>query len=208
MLFRDLRLSRHAKAGSRATRSSRSWPHAHCASIQRWSRRRCSPSFWRARRAPSAWADYLTHPQTLDYAWRVALGWEVVYRSPGAFPANRSPTMSMDRCGRCRSNWRLYAALLVAGIGRVVGATRLVARRLVRVDGAVHAAAGLVSAGAQRRRRARAGAAVRVRFAGDMFGATPFPSRGRCGNRGAARRMEPRRVATRGADCAAAPPVS
>ena len=24
------------------------------------------------------WRDYLAHPQTLDFAWRVALGWEMV----------------------------------------------------------------------------------------------------------------------------------
>ena len=36
-------------------------------------------------------AEALTHPQTLDYAWRVALGWEMVYRLPGAFPTNPFP---------------------------------------------------------------------------------------------------------------------
>ena len=34
---------------------------------------------------------FLTDPLTVDYAWRVALGWEMVYRLPGAFPTNPFP---------------------------------------------------------------------------------------------------------------------
>jgi peptidoglycan/LPS O-acetylase OafA/YrhL len=38
-----------------------------------------------------AWTQFLGDPQTIDYAWRVALGWDMVYRLPGAFPTNPFP---------------------------------------------------------------------------------------------------------------------
>ena len=63
-----------------------------------------------------AWADYLTHPQTLDYAWRVALGWEVLYRLPGAFPANPFPHDVNGSLWTLPIELRLYVALLVAGM--------------------------------------------------------------------------------------------
>jgi peptidoglycan/LPS O-acetylase OafA/YrhL len=63
-----------------------------------------------------AWADYLAHPQTLDYAWRVALGWEMVYRLPGAFPANPFPHDVNGSLWTLPIELRLYVALLIAGV--------------------------------------------------------------------------------------------
>jgi len=71
-----------------------------------------------------AWGDFLAHPQTLDYAWRVAFGWEIVYRLPGAFPANPFPHDVNGSLWTLPIELRLYVALLTAG---VLG---LLARRL------------------------------------------------------------------------------
>jgi len=62
------------------------------------------------------WGDYLLHPQTLDYAWRVALGWEMVYRLPGAFPTNPFPHDVNGSLWTLPIELRLYVALLIAGV--------------------------------------------------------------------------------------------
>ena len=62
------------------------------------------------------WREFLGHPQTLDYAWRVALGWEMVYRLPGAFAANPFPHEVNGSLWTLPIELRLYAALLVAGV--------------------------------------------------------------------------------------------
>jgi peptidoglycan/LPS O-acetylase OafA/YrhL len=62
------------------------------------------------------WREYLAHPQTVDYAWRVALGWEMVYRLPGAFPANPFPHDVNGSLWTLPIELRLYVALLLAGV--------------------------------------------------------------------------------------------
>lgn len=69
------------------------------------------------------WAEYLTHPQTRDYAWRVALGFEMVYRLPGAFPGNPFPHEVNGSLWTLPIELRLYVAVLAAG------AAGLLARR-------------------------------------------------------------------------------
>lgn len=61
------------------------------------------------------WTQFLADPQTLDYAWRVALGWEVVYRLPGAFPANPFPHDVNGSLWTLPIELRLYVVLLAAG---------------------------------------------------------------------------------------------
>jgi peptidoglycan/LPS O-acetylase OafA/YrhL len=62
-----------------------------------------------------AWPQFLSHPQTIDYAWRVALGWEVVYRLPGAFPTNPFPHDVNGSLWTLPIELRLYVGLLLAG---------------------------------------------------------------------------------------------
>jgi peptidoglycan/LPS O-acetylase OafA/YrhL len=71
------------------------------------------------------WTDFLAHPQTRDYAWRVALGWEMVYRLPGAFPVNPFPHEVNGSLWTLPIELRLYVAILLAGV------FGLLARRLV-----------------------------------------------------------------------------
>jgi peptidoglycan/LPS O-acetylase OafA/YrhL len=61
------------------------------------------------------WQSFLSHPITGDYAWRVALGWEMVYRLPGAFPANPFPHDVNGSLWTLPIELRLYVGLLVAG---------------------------------------------------------------------------------------------
>jgi peptidoglycan/LPS O-acetylase OafA/YrhL len=65
--------------------------------------------------SPVAWAQFLSAPQTVDYAWRVALGWDVVYRLPGAFPTNPFPHDVNGSLWTLPIELRLYVVLLVAG---------------------------------------------------------------------------------------------
>ena len=62
-----------------------------------------------------AWPQFLSDPQTLDYAWRVALGWDMVYRLPGAFPTNPFPHDVNGSLWTLPIELRLYVVLLVAG---------------------------------------------------------------------------------------------
>src|SRR5262245_26850553 len=71
-----------------------------------------------------SWAAFLSDPITIDYAWRVALGWDMVYRLPGAFPTNPFPHDVNGSLWTLPIELRLYLGLLIAG---VVG---LLARRL------------------------------------------------------------------------------
>ena len=61
------------------------------------------------------WPQFLAHPQTIDYAWRVALGFDMVYRLPGAFPANPFPHDVNGSLWTLPIELRLYVVLLVAG---------------------------------------------------------------------------------------------
>jgi len=63
-----------------------------------------------------SWGAFLAHAQTWDYAWRVALGWDMVYRLPGAFPANPFPHDVNGSLWTLPIELRLYVALLLAGI--------------------------------------------------------------------------------------------
>jgi peptidoglycan/LPS O-acetylase OafA/YrhL len=62
-----------------------------------------------------AWPQFLAHPQTVDYAWRVALGFDMVYRLPGAFPTNPFPHDVNGSLWTLPIELRLYVVLLVAG---------------------------------------------------------------------------------------------
>ncbi len=62
------------------------------------------------------WSAFLSHPQTFDYAWRVALGWEMVYRLPGAFANNPIPHDVNGSLWTLPIELRLYVALLFAGL--------------------------------------------------------------------------------------------
>lgn len=62
------------------------------------------------------WGSFLGHPQTWDYAWRVALGWDMVYRLPGAFPTNPFPHDVNGSLWTLPIELRLYVALLCAGM--------------------------------------------------------------------------------------------
>ncbi len=59
---------------------------------------------------------FMSHPQTWDYAWRVALGWDMVYRLPGAFPLNPFPHDVNGSLWTLPIELRLYVALLLAGV--------------------------------------------------------------------------------------------
>ncbi len=71
--------------------------------------------------SPLDWASFLTDPVTLDYAWRVALGWEMVYRLPGAFATNPFPHEVNGSLWTLPIELRLYAALLIAGSVTLLG---------------------------------------------------------------------------------------
>jgi peptidoglycan/LPS O-acetylase OafA/YrhL len=62
------------------------------------------------------WPQFLSDPQTVDYAWRVALGWDMVYRLPGAFPGNPFPHDVNGSLWTLPIELRLYVVLLVAGL--------------------------------------------------------------------------------------------
>ncbi|MFO1415652.1 MAG: acyltransferase [Burkholderiales bacterium] len=62
------------------------------------------------------WGEFLAHPQTLDYAWRVALGWEMVYRLPGAFTTNPFPHEVNGSLWTLPIELRLYLGVLAAGL--------------------------------------------------------------------------------------------
>jgi peptidoglycan/LPS O-acetylase OafA/YrhL len=62
-----------------------------------------------------SWPQFLSDPQTVDYAWRVALGWDMVYRLPGAFPTNPFPHDVNGSLWTLPIELRLYLVLLVAG---------------------------------------------------------------------------------------------
>jgi peptidoglycan/LPS O-acetylase OafA/YrhL len=70
------------------------------------------------------WGAFLSDSQTIEYFLRVALGWEMVYRLPGAFPTNPFPHDVNGSLWTLPIELRLYVGLLLAG---VVG---LLARRL------------------------------------------------------------------------------
>lgn len=78
-----------------------------------------------------SWAEFLSAPQTLDYAWRVALGWEMVYRLPGAFVANPFPHEVNGSLWTLPIELRLYAAVLVAGIAGLLRRQRLLLATLL-----------------------------------------------------------------------------
>ncbi|MFO1323299.1 MAG: acyltransferase [Burkholderiales bacterium] len=59
---------------------------------------------------------FVADPQTIDYAWRVALGFDMVYRLPGAFPANPFPHDVNGSLWTLPIELRLYVALLAAGV--------------------------------------------------------------------------------------------
>ena len=106
------------------------------------------------------------HPQTLDYAWRVALGWEMVYRLPDVFAQNPFPHAVNGSLWTLPIELRLYVAVLVAGSAGIAGAADSAwLAAVARVVVALRRAAGLVSAIAERRRRARTRAAVRAGIA-------------------------------------------
>jgi peptidoglycan/LPS O-acetylase OafA/YrhL len=63
-----------------------------------------------------AWPQFLGHPQTIDYAWRVALGFDMVYRLPGAFPTNPFPHDVNGSLWTLPIELRLYVVLLAAGL--------------------------------------------------------------------------------------------
>ena len=65
--------------------------------------------------SPLSWGEYLGAAQTRDYAWRVALGWEMVYRLPGAFANNPFPHEVNGSLWTLPIELRLYISLLLAG---------------------------------------------------------------------------------------------
>ncbi len=67
-----------------------------------------------------SWGAFFAHAQTWDYAWRVALGWDMVYRLPGAFPTNPFPHDVNGSLWTLPIELRLYVALLLAGIAGVL----------------------------------------------------------------------------------------
>ncbi len=60
--------------------------------------------------------EFLADPQTFDYAWRASLGFEMVYRLPGAFPTNPFPHDVNGSLWTLPIELRLYIGLLVAGV--------------------------------------------------------------------------------------------
>jgi peptidoglycan/LPS O-acetylase OafA/YrhL len=102
-----------------------------------------------------AWPQFLADPQTIDYAWRVALGWEVVYRLPGAFPTNPFPHDVNGSLWTLPIELRLYVASAGAGF------LGILARRGRRSSSSpcscgIRVAPRMVSAVAQRQGGARA----------------------------------------------------
>ena len=111
------------------------------------------------------WREFLTDPQTVDYAWRVSLGFEMVYRLPGAFPTNPFPHDVNGSLWTLPIELRMYVALLAAGVLGLLARRMLWLAAMVGLRRALRAAARPVSVVAQRPRRARARAAVRARLA-------------------------------------------
>jgi peptidoglycan/LPS O-acetylase OafA/YrhL len=68
-----------------------------------------------------SWMQFVGDPQTLDYAWRVALGWDMVYRLPGAFPTNPFPHDVNGSLWTLPIELRLYVVLLAAGFLGILG---------------------------------------------------------------------------------------
>src|SRR6185369_10805867 len=62
------------------------------------------------------WGAFLSDSQTIEYFLRVALGWEMVYRLPGAFPTNPFPHDVNGSLWTLPIELRLYVGLLVAGV--------------------------------------------------------------------------------------------
>ena len=62
-----------------------------------------------------AWSTFLADAQTIDYAWRVALGWQIVYRLPASFPTNPFPHDVNGSLWTLPIELRLYVGLLAAG---------------------------------------------------------------------------------------------
>ena len=143
MLFRAVRIPRHAELAraprGRAVRRCARAAHLPGAGRGDGVHDRRS----RARRARCAGPSSSPHPQTLDYAWRVALGWDDASTAcPARFRPIRFRTTSTARCGRCRSScactsparrgrrwacsraalaWLAAALVLVALFARVAG---------------------------------------------------------------------------------------
>ena len=63
-----------------------------------------------------SWPEFLSDPQTREFAWRVSLGWDMVNQLPGAFATNPFPRAVNGSLWTLPIELRLYLGLLVAGV--------------------------------------------------------------------------------------------
>ena len=196
--LRRLRISRHRKAGSRGGRSHRSSPRASCASTRRSWRRRCSPSSSRAYRAHCRGSSSCpTRRRSTTHGASRSDGRSCI-ACPAHFPTNPFPHDVNGSLWTLPIELRLYVGLLAAGFRGTARAALVVARGDRRpAHRRVCRAAGLVSALSQRRRGARARAAVRAGFARLCVARSLSRVAGRRADRGGARRVESRRSRAR-----------
>jgi peptidoglycan/LPS O-acetylase OafA/YrhL len=66
--------------------------------------------------SPLAWPAFLGEPQTLDFAWHTALGWELRDTLTGAFVANPFPSSVNGSLWSLPLELRLYLGVALAGV--------------------------------------------------------------------------------------------
>ncbi len=66
------------------------------------------------------WGAFLFDQETLDYAWRVALGWRMEFKLPGAFVDNPFPEGVNGSLWTLPVELRLYVAVLLAGLAGLI----------------------------------------------------------------------------------------
>ncbi len=66
--------------------------------------------------SPLAWSAFLGDPQTLDFVWHTALGWELRDKLPGAFATNPFPGSVNGSLWSLPLELRLYLGVAFAGV--------------------------------------------------------------------------------------------
>jgi peptidoglycan/LPS O-acetylase OafA/YrhL len=86
--------------------------------------------------SPIAWTAFLADPQTIDFAWRAASGWDLRYELPGAFAANPFPRGVNGSLYTLPIELRLYVGVALAGVLGLVTRRWLFAAAIVGAIGA------------------------------------------------------------------------
>ncbi len=69
------------------------------------------------------WPAFIASPVTIDYAWNNALGWQVRFALPGAFPTNPFPGAVNGSLWTLPVELRLYIAVAIAGLAGLLART-------------------------------------------------------------------------------------